>query len=379
LSRLRPPERILLAFAAYAVVRLAASGDLRVASHALPPVDVLLALGSVVTGRLVADYRRTPWPDTLAGLRRLHLSLLPVLVLGAVSLVIASPAFQPVPGTGGGVTAELLLAAHAWTCALLLLLVPSLLFWLATAQHLKAYGRIDTLAMLRARMPGAREALRDWLPVVGLVYAYGLMSPVLGRAGHGDMDETLARLDRALFAGRDPGVLLEAWISRPLSTWLSAAYVLYVPLLPVVLGGVYARRDLARFRELSYALTMTLALGYVGYTLVPAQGPLFLKTYAVPLDGYYGDWIKRDLLDPVRVPRDCFPSLHTAVSMVLSWGAYRHVRPLFWATLPVVASIPLACVYFRYHYVVDVIAGAALAVFAVAWSARGPNPDAPRG
>jgi membrane-associated phospholipid phosphatase len=180
------------------------------------------------------------------------------------------------------------------------------------------------------------------------------------------MDAPLARIDRAMFLGHDPRVLLEPWISVPLSTWLSATYVLYVPLVPVVVGLVFAREELFPFRELSFALTLTLATGYILYTVVPAVGPLFLDHFDVPLDGYYGDWIKRDLLDKARIPRDCFPSLHTAVSLVLGWGAFRHVRALFWVVLPVVASIPFACVYLRYHYVIDVLAGVVLFLGVVA-------------
>ena len=47
--------------------------------------------------------------------------------------------------------------------------------------------------------------------------------------------------------------------------------------------------------------------------------------------------------------------------MIFWFGAWRHARPMFWVMAPIALSIPFACVYLRYHYVVDVIAGAALA------------------
>jgi membrane-associated phospholipid phosphatase len=46
------------------------------------------------------------------------------------------------------------------------------------------------------------------------------------------------------------------------------------------------------------------------------------------------------------------------------------VRKLFWAILPIVASMPFACVYLRYHYVIDVIAGLALAVVMIGVTTR---------
>ncbi len=139
-----------------------------------------------------------------------------------------------------------------------------------------------------------------------------------------------------------------------------ACYVFYIPLVPLVLGWTFAKRDPAPFRELAFALTLTLAVGYVLYTVVPAQGPLFLEHFDVSLDAYLGARLKAQLMDRTRVPRDCFPSLHTAASLVLLWGAYRNERRLYRVLAPVVLTIPFACVYLRYHYVIDIVAGVAL-------------------
>jgi membrane-associated phospholipid phosphatase len=345
---------------AYAAARLVTSGHANVNVAVLPPMELVLGFLVVLDVRAFAEYRRTPWPESARRARAVHVAFLLAFGLLVVACVAFSPTFQPRPGTGGGVAMETVLAVDAWLGAVLLLVAPFLLYWLSSADHIKAYGKLDTVAMLRLRARPAISVLREWLPLLTLLYAYGLMSPVIGRGLFGDMDVPLARIDRALFLGHDPRVLLEPFISIPLSTWLSFAYVLYVPLVPIVVAVVYAKRDLFAFREVAFALTLTYATGYVLYTVVPAVGPLFLDRFDVPLDGYYGDWIKRDFMDRNRVPRDCFPSLHTAVSLVLGWAAYRHARRLFWVILPVVASIPLACVYLRYHYVIDVLAGAAL-------------------
>jgi membrane-associated phospholipid phosphatase len=360
LAALRPAERVLALFLAYALARLALAGDVHLATHAFPPVDLLVAFALVVALRLASEYRRVPWPEGTRDVRREHTMFLAACVLISGLAVALVPRFRPHPGMGGGAATELVLAIHAWTFTGLLFATPFAILWLASAQHIKEHGRLDSRAMLRARRADALEALREWAPLLVLLYAYGLMEPVIGRGLFPDMDPPLGRLDRFLFLGHDPRILLEPFITPWLSTWLAACYALYVPLIPIVAGVVFARRDPAPFRELVLALTLTLAIGYVVYTLVPVRGPMFVDRYDVALDGYYGDWIKRDLLDPNRVPRDCFPSLHTAVSFTLLWGAFRHARRVFWVALPIVACIPLACVYFRYHYVVDVIAGALL-------------------
>jgi hypothetical protein len=336
----------------------------------LPPLDLLIVLCVVLSMRQFSTYRRSPWPAGTERARRLHFAFLAVGTFVGLLAELAIPDLRPAPGGGGGAATQTVLALHAWAFTLLALAAPFALLWLTSADFIKVHGRLDTVAMVRARFRGGLRAIRDWLPLLALVYAYGLLEPVIGRGLVGDLDGPLARVDRALFLGRDPAVLLSGIIARPLSTWLSACYVLYVPLLPLVLGLVFAKRDPGPFRELALAVTLVLAVGYVGYTLVPAQGPLFVQHFDVSLDGYYGDWIRRDLMDPARVPRDCFPSLHTAVSLTLLWGAWRHLRPLFWCVLPVVLSIPFACVYFRYHYVADVLAGVLLFVAAASVAAR---------
>jgi len=356
LTRLLPGEWVLGAFMLYAVGRLFVAGDFTLNQKSVPRSDFAIVFLVVLCIRQLLEYRRTPWPEDAVGQRRLHFVFL-FLFLGFVPMVLPHlPSLHPADGWEGGAS-EVFLALYGWAQVVLLVLVPFALFWIASAQHIKVHGRLDSIGMIRGGWRGAVSTLRDWMPLVALLYFYGLMGPVIGRGLFGDQDALLARLDRAMFFGHDPRVLCEALISRPLSEWLCACYVFYLPLFPLVLAWVFAKRSPAPFRELSFAVTLALAVGYVLYTVVPAQGPLFLDHFDVSLDAYLGARLKAQLMDRTRVPRDCFPSLHTGVSLTLLWGAYRHVRPLFWVLAPIVLSIPFACVYLRYHYVVDVIAG----------------------
>jgi membrane-associated phospholipid phosphatase len=63
--------------------------------------------------------------------------------------------------------------------------------------------------------------------------------------------------------------------------------------------------------------------------------------------------------------RDCFPSLHTAITVIVTTFAYKYRRWMFWFFLPVNIGIIMATIYLRYHYVIDVFAGLALAAFCV--------------
>jgi membrane-associated phospholipid phosphatase len=181
----------------------------------------------------------------------------------------------------------------------------------------------------------------------------------------------MAELDQFLFFGHNPTKLCEAIISPPLSEWLGACYTFYLPLFPIVLGALFMVRDRAPFREGAFALSLVLAVGYIGYSMVPVVGPVFTQTFDRSLDLYFTGFIKEQLMDRTRVPRDCFPSLHTGASMTLLWAA-RHIPKLAWALAPFVLSIPFACVYLRYHYVTDVLAGLLLFALVATWARSRP-------
>ena len=108
-----------------------------------------------------------------------------------------------------------------------------------------------------------------------------------------------------------------------------------------------------------------LLLGYVGYMLVPTVGPRYFleDRFSVTLEG---DLFHAAVVSPLiemhggALPRDCFPSLHTATSTTVLGFVLRY-RP--WLAIvfgPVVLLLLAATIYLRYHYVVDLAAGALL-------------------
>jgi membrane-associated phospholipid phosphatase len=64
--------------------------------------------------------------------------------------------------------------------------------------------------------------------------------------------------------------------------------------------------------------------------------------------------------------------------LLLGACAWQWSRRLFWLISPIIVLMPFACVYLRYHYVIDVLVGAAL-VFPVIWLSnrleRAINPE----
>jgi membrane-associated phospholipid phosphatase len=59
---------------------------------------------------------------------------------------------------------------------------------------------------------------------------------------------------------------------------------------------------------------------------------------------------------------DCFPSGHTEVTLLAWWSARRISKCLFWTYSAYMMCMVFATVYLRYHYSIDTMAGALLAV-----------------
>ena len=111
-------------------------------------------------------------------------------------------------------------------------------------------------------------------------------------------------------------------------------------------------------------VSLAFYVSYTGYVLVPAEGPrVGLKAeQTVRLQQTTLSRAVAGTLDGLERNRvDAFPSGHILITAVCLITAAGYFRRLFWLLLPVGLLLMLATVYCRYHYVIDVIAGLALA------------------
>jgi hypothetical protein len=374
-SRLRPAEVVLLLFVGYCFLRAAISGTFAINTTVLPRGDMVITFVFVLTVRLGLAYRDTPWRPEDVGRRKRHsillVAFLMVGIIPGIVLFVTIPDYMPhVDSRNGGAATSYLVFFYSSVRDALAFLVPGMFLWLGMGLHIKKHGGFSLKESISESGSAAVDVLRDWTPPLALLYSYIALGPIISQRLFPDRDAALERLDRFLFFGRSPTMLCQSIISAPLSEWLSGCYVFYVPLFPLVLGALFAKHQRGPFREAAFALTLVLAVGYVGYAIVPAIGPVFFETFDRNLGLYYTARLKEHLMDQGRVPRDCFPSLHTGASLTLLWSAARHMPKLAWALSPIVLSIPFACVYLRYHYVVDIIGGLALCAVVMTWTTR---------
>jgi len=221
------------------------------------------------------------------------------------------------------------------------------------------FGRINSFLTLT----------RDMLfPVLCVLIIFDSLGMIVHNINPHDIDYLLIRIDYRFFGGY-PAVYLEGMISPFLTDVLEVAYSTYY-FLPVILGiTLRVKGKSEAFEKSLFMILLCFYLSYIGYLLFPALGPRYTMQhlYDKELDGFLVSGPIQNVLNLLEgVKRDAFPSGHTAVALIVLLLAYRYERTLFWwMTVPVLLLI-FATVYCRYHYLIDVICGAMLAVVSMA-------------
>lgn len=218
----------------------------------------------------------------------------------------------------------------------------------------------------------ALRAVRDWLPLIMLIFVYENLRGLTGLIRPDNIDQRLHVLDVAL-VGVEPTVWISRFANPYLTDWFALAYTLYF-IMPLVLATVlYVRGHREDFRELMVGVLLVMYTGFLLYLIFPAGPPRFAirELYDPPkLVGAFGFFEATqgvfDGLNPVPV-HSSFPSLHCALSLaalMYTWRLRRGVGGawMFWLFSPIVVSLWIATVYLRHHWIVDCLAGFALAI-----------------
>lgn len=208
------------------------------------------------------------------------------------------------------------------------------------------------------------EIVRDWFPfLVILLMYYSLWGDATHLLTTTDRDAALIAWDQRLF-GFQASVAIQRFIRPWLTSWMEFTYVYHIWNIPLVACFVYLARPRERFREMMCGVIVVSFFGLLGYLLVPAIGPMYTlrDRYSVPLSQPLDVFNRQiDFMNFARIRRDVFPSLHVAISFVVWLYAWRNSRWLGLLLTPLILSLWISTVYLRYHYLVDCLAGLALA------------------
>lgn len=192
-----------------------------------------------------------------------------------------------------------------------------------------------------------------------------------------DYDSLLIAIDHAIC-----GVNPTQWLSHisfpALTEYLQIAYMTYflLPLMQAI--ELHNSKNDDRFNQFASMILFSFYTSYLLYLVLPAIGPRFtlhnFSTTSLELPGLWltetlrnivnaGEGIVAGANNPaVLVNRDCMPSGHTMMTLVNILFAFKYKSKFKWLFLILGASIIIATVYLRYHYVIDIIVGAILAI-----------------
>ncbi len=209
---------------------------------------------------------------------------------------------------------------------------------------------------------------RNWYPLLYVASCYKEMANVFPLVRGVNFDQPLSDLDQRIW-GLQPGVWLASIQTPGLTEFLQWIYTLFVPavlLVAVVLWGKKRYRD---FHYYAFLISLGYLASYLGYVIWPARGPRFLlKDFdRLPLHGLWLFEGMQQTLDKLEsVAYDAFPSGHTELTILAWWSTLKLSKGWFSAYFAYTSGIIFATVYLRYHYTVDVLAGALVAVVLIA-------------
>lgn len=204
---------------------------------------------------------------------------------------------------------------------------------------------------------------------------------------HRSWDTQFAAIDRQLWFGQDPAVVLHQWLGTGLAAHVfSSVYFVWIVMVPVsiAIALVWTRHNRAGSWYVT-AVAFDWMLGALFYILVPTVGPIYHAGQSAAFDALPTTYNTRlaDAMwsDRVAVLDDrfasgtlqtiaAFPSLHVGIMVTICLvvqyiGLARWIRVASWIFLGLTV---LATLYLGWHYFVDVLGGAALGSVAV-WAA----------
>ncbi len=208
----------------------------------------------------------------------------------------------------------------------------------------------------------------NWYPLPYVAACYREAALVVPAIRHWDADAWLANLDFRIW-GAYPTVWLERF-QRPLSVeFFQIAYTSFVPAVLLVAYLLWRKGLYDEFRYYAFLIALGFLASYLGYLVVPARGPRFLlrSLQHLPLQGLWLFQAMQAGLDRLETAAyDCFPSGHTEITILAWWSSRLVSKTVFRIYFAYTPLLIFATVYLRYHFTVDVLAGAALAAFLIA-------------
>ncbi|MBR9976472.1 MAG: phosphatase PAP2 family protein [Bacteroidetes bacterium] len=265
--------------------------------------------------------------------------------------------------------ALLTVAMTAWSHA-----IPP--WWIFASSNILIIILIRVLASYSARRGHLWNLVHGFYMLLLIPVAFKQMYYLVPAIHPVDYDAALIVIDRMLFGG-DPTRWMHGCTHPVLTELLQLAYASYY-FLPFILAvDLYKKRRVKAFKTVFLFVILGFYISYLGYVAVPAIGPRFtlhefenteeelpgvLAATALRVYTNTGESIPPGTPYPAaQVQRDAFPSGHTKITLLVIFLAFRYRSRTRWFIGVVGSLLIIATVYLRYHYVIDLFAGALFA------------------
>jgi hypothetical protein len=195
-------------------------------------------------------------------------------------------------------------------------------------------------------------------------------------------DRELAEVDRSLFGGNDPAVLLHDVLGTGVQAhFMSGAYMLFFAFIPATLAmALVFSRDLQAGVYYVTAQSLNWLLGAASYFLLPSLGPVYFEpgvfaslptSTVTSLQDLLMDQRLNFIGDPLAGGAQsiaAFSSLHISIFFTGALAAHllglgRRLQIFAWVLLGLTTA---STIYLGWHYFVDDIGGVVLGAMALA-------------
>jgi hypothetical protein len=197
----------------------------------------------------------------------------------------------------------------------------------------------------------------------------------------GTQDAMLRELDRLLFFGNEPAIILHQVLGEGVSAHvLSFVYLIFLPFVPVSLTAwLVWSRNISFGYWYATAQCLCWALGTASYYMIPSLGPTFASPWlysdldntavASLQDSLFYSRTDALLVDPLSALQSTagFASLHVGIVLCAALVTHYTIRhaSIRWGMWVFFALTVVATLYFGWHYIADDVAGAVIAIVSV--------------
>ena len=176
-------------------------------------------------------------------------------------------------------------------------------------------------------------------------------------------DAVVQRWDVALFGSQVSVTWHQTMPNRVLSELLHFCYGSFYWV--VILAPVYLffRAPHESFVRGTFVMTLVLYACYLGFALFPVAGPRYFFGVATgpEAQGLVARTVHA-VLESGSAWGTAFPSSHVAAAWAAAFVLWRDARTIALVLIPVMVGVPFGTVYGQFHYGVDALAGAVVAV-----------------